>query len=132
MAESSYEDARLTGFGGVQFELLNLSLAELGDPLELELVISRCSPLSVEWSAGRPPGDARSLRLEAKSGEDVIMLRQYGDGFTSIGEFSIGGPATPVHYVREGSYDVVLLRGDVEVERFSVVLEGAGQQTIVH
>ncbi|MFT6108038.1 MAG: hypothetical protein ACJA2W_000948, partial [Planctomycetota bacterium] len=43
MAESSYEDARLTGFGGVQFELLNLSLAELGDPLELELVISRCS-----------------------------------------------------------------------------------------
>ena len=130
--ECAYADAILRCSGEIQFEVLDLPLSKLGDPLRLEIVLARNSPFRIEWSAGVPPESADSMRLEAKETGVAMLFRDSVEGINSVGTLSIGSPATPVHYVREGTYDVVLLSEDSEVERFPVEIRGADLQLIVH
>ena len=130
--DCAYTDATLGCIGGVHFQLTRLPLSQLGDPLNLEVVLERNSPFRIEWTEGAPPGDADSMRLEAEGRESVMMFRQLVEGSMIVGSFRIDSPATPVHYVREGSYDVVLLRQNVEVERFPVEVKGPDLQVIAH
>ncbi len=132
MPDSAFEGASLRGFGGVQVEPMGVELQDVENPLELELVMARNSPFCIEWSGGRAPGDADTLVLHDSTGEVAVMLRHFGEGVVHIGEIFVSAPATPVHYVREGSYEVVLMKGHTEVERFPIVIEGAAQQTLVH
>jgi RNA polymerase sigma-70 factor (ECF subfamily) len=127
-----YAGAALQCFGRVQFEAKNLSLSELGDPTNLEVVLARNSPFRIQWAGGAPPGEATSMRLEASGVEQVMLVRETSDGAERVLEFSIKSPATPVHYVCEGTYDVVLLSKGTETERFPVEIQGADLQVIVH
>ena len=132
ISESAYDDISIVSYGGIAFASYRAPLADFEDPLDLEIVMESNSSFSIQWSAGRPPEGAYMMRMVDLDGDPIMLFRDYEGGIVSMPEHFLGGPATPVHFVRKGSYEVVLLGAEGEVERFPVVLEGKAQQTIVH
>jgi protocatechuate 3,4-dioxygenase beta subunit len=132
MAYSAYGEVELLSWGGMKYAGFRSPLAELGEPLSVEIILDRNSTFIIQWSTGAPPKGAIRMRLETPDGEPTMLGRSTERGLSKTDETFIHGPATPAHFVREGSYVVVLLGAKDEIERFPIVLQGGDLQTLSH
>ncbi|WP_145203877.1 carboxypeptidase-like regulatory domain-containing protein [Planctomycetes bacterium Poly30] len=124
-------DVQLRAYRGLEFQVYHRALSDFEDPAEVDIQLTRNAEFRIEWSEGGPPGAALSMGLEVSDGSQALMYRRYGEGsIICLGEVILEGGSTPVLFAGEGSYEVVLLGENGEVDRFPLELTGEGIQTV--
>ena len=129
---SAYEAVSLGCAGGLEYASFSVPLKTFDDPLDVQLTLARNCSFLIEWTDGGLPDGAMEMRLEDPDGEHVMLWRSMDGGVASMASAALGGAATPVYFVPEGSYAVVILGENGELQRFPIVLKGEEQQTILH